>query len=237
MKHHKHTINTLVALGLIAAGLLFFMDQLFGFDAWSVIWPMLVIAPGLPFLYVAWTTEDNNLTWLAVPGSLITGTGLILLYQSVTGHWESWAYVWTLYGVFLGTALLYAGERNHEKEVQQVGYGFVMFSGLSFLVLGIFFELFVFDGFLRRFLLASVLMSIGVWLILRDDDYDGKKAKRKRHADAPLDDLDYVVASVRTDGEITPTSNGKANAPVIVTDRGTGGKNGDSHTGHSPVRL
>jgi hypothetical protein len=33
---------------------------------------------------------------LAILGSIITVTGLILLYQNATDHFESWAYAWTL---------------------------------------------------------------------------------------------------------------------------------------------
>src|SRR5687767_10207750 len=92
--------RTITAVGLIGLGILFLLGQVFGFSLFSVLWPFFVILPGAAFLYGAFT-GGKNAAGLAVPGSVITGTGLILLYQSLTNHWESWAYAWTLYPVFV----------------------------------------------------------------------------------------------------------------------------------------
>ena len=32
----------------------------------------------------------------AIAGSIVTAIGILLLYQSSTGHWESWAYAWAV---------------------------------------------------------------------------------------------------------------------------------------------
>src|SRR5882672_4450267 len=83
-----------LAIGLIALGVLVFLGQLTGFGGmFSTLWPLFVAVPGLAFLYFAYTGSKNTVG-LAVPGTVITGTGLILFYQNITGHWASWAYVW-----------------------------------------------------------------------------------------------------------------------------------------------
>ena len=76
------------ALALIGVGVLIFLGQLTGFSVFHTAWPLLVAAPGLIFWYFA-ITGDRNVAGLAVPGTVITGTGLILFYQNLTGHWAS----------------------------------------------------------------------------------------------------------------------------------------------------
>src|SRR5438552_19018391 len=94
-----------IAIGLIGIGVLVFLGQLTGFGGmFSTFCPLFVAIPGLAFLYFAYT-GDRKVAGLAVPGTVITGTGLILFYQNITGHWQSWAYVWTLYPLFVGLAL------------------------------------------------------------------------------------------------------------------------------------
>src|SRR5215813_518898 len=98
------------AVTLIGLGLLFLLGQILNVSIFSFLWPFFVIIPGAAFLYFA-ITGGKNTAGLAVPGTVVTGTGLILLYQSLTNHWESWAYAWTLYPVFVGLALTFMGRR------------------------------------------------------------------------------------------------------------------------------
>ena len=59
-------------------------------------WPFFVIVPGLVILFVALTASGAISEGLAILGSIITVTGLILLFQDATDHYESWAYAWAL---------------------------------------------------------------------------------------------------------------------------------------------
>ncbi|HEV3461849.1 MAG TPA: hypothetical protein VG413_07395 [Candidatus Dormibacteraeota bacterium] len=59
-------------------------------------WPFFVIVPGLVILFVALTTSGAVSEGLAILGSILTVTGLILLFQDATDHYESWAYAWAL---------------------------------------------------------------------------------------------------------------------------------------------
>jgi hypothetical protein len=59
-------------------------------------WPFFVIGPGILILVVALTARGAIGEGLAIVGSIVTVSGLILLVQDVTAHYESWAYAWAL---------------------------------------------------------------------------------------------------------------------------------------------
>lgn len=81
-------------LVLIGAALL--IGQVVRIDVGHAGWPLLVIAPGVVILFLALTAKGALGEGLAILGSILTVTGLILLYQDATDHFESWAYAWTL---------------------------------------------------------------------------------------------------------------------------------------------
>ncbi len=71
-------------------------------------WPFFVIVPGLLILFVALTARGAVSEGLAILGSIVTVTGLILFFQDATDHYESWAYAWALVfpgAIGLGMAL------------------------------------------------------------------------------------------------------------------------------------
>jgi len=59
-------------------------------------WPFFVIVPGILILFVALTARGAVSEGLAILGSIVTVTGLILFFQDATDHYESWAYAWAL---------------------------------------------------------------------------------------------------------------------------------------------
>ncbi len=161
--------RAIVALILVGLGVLFLLGEFGIFNFWDIgrLWPFFIVVPGFVFLFFA-ATGSREMSSLAIPGSIITGTGLILLYQSVTGRWESWAYVWTLYPVFLGLGLMYMGNRTGSEGSYRTGRTFVTWGAVGFLVFGAFFEVFIFNGFsLGRYLLPLTLILVGAWMLLR----------------------------------------------------------------------
>src|SRR5262245_37347184 len=109
------TGTTLLAVGA-AILLLRFVD----INIWGIAWPIWVIAPGLAFLYFAFSGEQANIGF-AIPGAVVTGTGLILAALNISGHWEAWAYLWTLYPAFVGLAMNQVGRRNNEPGLEAAG--------------------------------------------------------------------------------------------------------------------
>lgn len=105
---------------LIGLGVLFLLAQIFNFSFLGTLWPLIVMLPGLVFLYIALTGGKQSAGFV-FPGAIITGTGTILFYQNLTNHWESWAYAWTLYPVFVGMGLVFMGRRTGNEGQYQTG--------------------------------------------------------------------------------------------------------------------
>ncbi len=104
---------------LIFLGLMVLLAQGFpGFNFWGTLWPVFIIALGAVF-FVGMLAGGRSAAGLAIPGSIITVIGLMLLVQSLTGYWESWAYSWTviLIAVGLGIFLMgvYAGNQRSRR--------------------------------------------------------------------------------------------------------------------------
>jgi hypothetical protein len=160
--------RTLPATILISVGVLFLLGQIFSFDFFGTIWPFIVVVPGLAFLYFA-LRGGNETVGLAVPGAIISGTGAILFYQNITNHWESWAYVWTLYPVFVGMALTYIGQKTENHDTHKTGQGLVRWGLIAFVGAWAFFELIIFNGgsVFGNFLLPTLLIGAGIWLLFR----------------------------------------------------------------------
>lgn len=81
---------------LIALGLLALLNQFFDIRFGRFFWPFFIIVPGVAMILAALRQDYTGGEPFVMLGSLVTMTGLLLLYQSLTGHWASWAYAWTL---------------------------------------------------------------------------------------------------------------------------------------------
>jgi len=70
--------------------------------------PFIIIAIGALF-FVAMYTGGKQTAGFAIPGSIIGGIGLVLLFQNITNHWESMSYFWTLIILFVGAGIYIMG--------------------------------------------------------------------------------------------------------------------------------
>ena len=167
------------AIILIGLGVLFLLGQFFNFSLLGLLWPLFIVLPGVAFLYAAFT-GDRDKAGLIIPGAMVTGTGAILFYQNLTGHWESWAYVWALYPVFLGLALVFIGRRTSNEGTIRTGDGFVKWGLIAFVALWALFELFIFGGnkWMVTTLLPLVLIAAGAFMLLRSRSQEKFKVTR-----------------------------------------------------------
>jgi len=161
--------NPIGALILIGLGLLFLIGQIFNVNFWSILgfsWPVFILIPGVIFLALA-LTGDKKMSGFVFPGAFITGTGAILWYQNATDHWESWAYIWTLYPVFLGLALIFHGQRMGKENDIRTGRGFLQFGMIAFLVGAAFFELVIFgsSSLLTHWIVPLALIGVGGYML------------------------------------------------------------------------
>lgn len=198
------------AIILIAVGVLFFVTQTLNINIWGAVglsWPLFIVIPGLVFLGLA-VFGDQKAAGFVVPGAIVTGTGAILWVQWVTGRWESWAYVWTLYPVFLGLALMFLGRRTGSANTEKTGRGFVTWGTIAFLLGFAFFELLIFGGLagLGSVLLPLILIGIGVLMLMggRIPALSGDSFKRKN--DAPVFTGPRVINGSRGNNHVPAAS-------------------------------
>ena len=88
--------STVIGALFVLIGAILLAGQFVRVDIGHYGWPFFVIVPGLLILFVALTARGAVSEGLAILGSIVTVTGLILFFQDATDHYESWAYAWAL---------------------------------------------------------------------------------------------------------------------------------------------
>ena len=105
MQNHRSNTGALVGgTLLIAFGLFSLAGNVFRGFNWGFLWPFLVIGVGVLF-FVAMFAGGKQVAGLAIPGTIVSGIGLVLLFQNITKHWESMSYFWTLIILFVGIGI------------------------------------------------------------------------------------------------------------------------------------
>lgn len=179
-----HDNRALIAVICIALGVMFFMGI-------GLLWPMFILVPGLIMLGIALAGRAGAAA-LAIPGMIVTGTGALLFLTNLTGYWQSWAYLWTLYAVFLGMGFMLMGHKFEEASLHSIGRAFVYAGMAGFVAFAFFFEIIIGISGGSGAIGALLLIAAGLYLLARDDtgqrlrtalNPDGKtkrKPKRKR---------------------------------------------------------
>jgi hypothetical protein len=153
---------------LIAFGLLAIVSEAFGgFNFWGNLWPFFIIGFGALF-FIGMVSGGKSAAGLAIPGSIITGIGLMLFVQNLTGHWESWAYSWAFIPIFVGAGIYIMGMWSGDAGQRANGLGVMRIGAILFLIFGVFFEGLIFRSFgLSKFILPTVLILAGLYLVVR----------------------------------------------------------------------
>jgi hypothetical protein len=131
---------TAVALGvlLIAVGGLALVTRELGFNVFQAIgesgWPFFVIVPGLILLGASLVPAPPRGLGFAIPGAIVTTVGGLLLYQSQSGNWESWAYTWALVPMAVGAAMLGYGTLIRRWDIAIPG---LWIAGIAAIVLAV----------------------------------------------------------------------------------------------------
>jgi hypothetical protein len=182
MNLDSSTNRRFAAIGLIGVGLFFLASQLFNISIAGALWPLLVILPGLPFLYFAFNGGKNQ-AGLIYPGVIVTGTGLLLFYQNIFNHWESWAYAWALIPVFIGLAMMFEGRRGSSSwQNIRVGRMMATIGMAAFVGMGLLFELLIFNNIfsgVAGWLLPIGLIGAGALLLHKRSTHDSPAEKPK----------------------------------------------------------
>ena len=148
---------------LIAFGLLSLAGQIFRNVNWGALWPLTIIGLGILF-FVAMYAGGKQAAGFAIPGSIVGGIGLVLLIQTVTQHWESMAYFWTLIILFVGTGIYIMGSYIGDSEQKKSGARVMKVGLLLFIIFGAFFEM-MFSSF-SGFIFPVLLILLGLYLVV-----------------------------------------------------------------------
>lgn len=150
---------------LVVLGGFFLITQFLDVNLLRYLWPGFIILPGVLF-FIGMLLGGKNAGGLAIPGTIITITGLLLFYQNLTGLWQTWSFAWALVGpVATGLGLVIFGLYSGKPDARKAGM-IVLGIGLALLaIFGISFG-FGFPG-LGRYLWPLVLIAVGIFVVLQ----------------------------------------------------------------------
>jgi hypothetical protein len=170
---HRRTLDALGLIlggGLIVFGGLLLVGRIFDIRIISLIWPLFILGPGVLAYLLALSLESPTGEIVCIPASITTMLGLLLFYQNLTTHWESWAYAWALVApTSIGLGYLVFGTLQNRPDKIHIGRGLATVGGGIFLVGFVFFELLLnISGFgLGRWAWPVLLLLLGVFLVVR----------------------------------------------------------------------
>ncbi len=158
--------NALVGSLFVVAGALMFVSKYISLSHYA--WPFFIIIPGL-MLFVLTYSGAKISSGFAIPATLLTSIGLILLSQVITGRFETWAYAWTLLLVAVGLGTILQGRLERLEFRQIVGSRIIAAGLISFVLFSFFFEVLIFhswiQGFLGSMVFPVVLIALGLFVL------------------------------------------------------------------------
>jgi hypothetical protein len=169
MSSRRNTGSLVGGSLLIIFGMLALLGKLFqNFNFWNTFWPFIIIGVGLLF-FVGMFAGGKSVSGLAIPGSIITTIGLMLFYQNITNHWESWSYGWTVILMAVGLGIFIMGAWGRNESQRAAGLRVLRIGLILFIIFGAFFELIFTAGMpfgLRSIVFPVALILLGLYLIL-----------------------------------------------------------------------
>lgn len=152
---------------LVLFGVIALLGQVFSGSFWSSFWPFIIIGVGVMF-YVGMFAGGRSVSGLAIPATIITAIGLILFYQNLSGHWESWAYAWSVIVISVGLGIYIMGAYGGDEGQRKSGAGLMKIGAILFVLFGAFFEMiFTGGGFsLRGIFFPLALILLGGYIII-----------------------------------------------------------------------
>ena len=157
---------------LIVFGILALAGRIFNSVDWGFLWPFIIIGIGALF-FAAMFAGGKGAAGFAIPGSIVGGIGLVLLYQNLTQRWESMSYFWTFVIFFVGAGIYIMGWYTGDASQKKSGTGVMKVGLILFVIFGAFFEL-IFSSF-NNLLFPILLILLGAYMILSRSGLFGRK--------------------------------------------------------------
>lgn len=153
-----------IGIGLVVLGLVFLLGPSLNLQAFG--WPFFVIIPGVVLLFISFTSQVGKGS-LAVPGAIVTVTGLILLVLNLIGRMDAWAYAWALVMAGTGAGTYIYGSISDSASLKKAGSRTTLVGLILFAAFGLVFELFIFGTFsaVLRWVIPVALLAAGGWLL------------------------------------------------------------------------
>jgi hypothetical protein len=137
----RQRLPPIVGIFLVLLGLLFLASEQLNFDFGRYGWPMFVIVPGVFLLLVGLAIPHEGGLGAAIPGGIVTTVGLLLLFQSATDTYATWAYAWALVAPgSVGVTLTLFGLIHGRRDLLDAGLRTAMVGLGLFVGFGLFFE-------------------------------------------------------------------------------------------------
>jgi urea transporter len=154
---------------LIGLGIVGLLDYFFGADLFAQNSSLLVLGVGgLCFFGMFWGGPEA--AKLAIPGSIISMAGFILLLQNTFEHWEPSSYAWTFVLIAIGAGLSIKGWWGHDEQSRQRGIRIGVLGIILCLVFGGLFELapgFPHFDINEQIAVAGGMILLGLFLVVR----------------------------------------------------------------------
>jgi hypothetical protein len=163
----------IVGSAIVVVGLLLLLGRLIDLDL-GALWPLFVLIPGAVMLVSGLAAAPGGSgTAATVTGSQLTGLGLLLLFQNLTGWWQTWAYGWALvWPTSIGIGLAVRGALSGDDETARNGRNTAFVGFVLFLVGFVFFEGVLnisgsSFGKIGQYALPALLIGSGLFIMLR----------------------------------------------------------------------
>lgn len=140
-RYRRPRPSTTLGVLLVLVGIILLLGEFVRIDLGHYGWPFFVIVPGVALMVYAITARGFLGEGLAILGSMTTVTGLILLYQNATNHFESWAYAWALvFPAAVGVGMILYGVFNGRPGNVRAGTRLLAIGAILFILGVAFFE-------------------------------------------------------------------------------------------------
>ena len=177
MGSNRHAGSLIGGALLILFGAMALMGELFsGFRFWNWGWPLIIISIGVMF-YIGVVAGGKSTSGLAIPGTIITVIGLMLLFQLLTGYWESWTYGWTVILMSVGLGIYIMGAVNEDGNQRQAGLRVLWLGLIFFVVFGAFFEMILSSRmpYMNIFFPVALVLLGGYLIVVRSGFFSRSK--------------------------------------------------------------
>lgn len=152
---------------LVALGVAILTQHVFNFVGFGFPWQIFIIGPGI-ILFGLMILGGRGASGLAIPASIVTTIGMILLFQGVFDYFESWAYAWALLPTAGGVGTLIAGLWGGNAQMVAAGKHAASGGLALFFAFAAFFEILIFgDGRFGEYAWTLALILVGLFFLAR----------------------------------------------------------------------